>query len=115
MTPDMDAEIQALVERFARRENPLVGEILESVAARTGVSIEQMRSPARGHRITRARHIAIYMLHKHCRMSYPDLGKLFGGLHHTTAYYAVRKLTRQNRSTWSGRDWKRRQEAQHVA
>jgi chromosomal replication initiator protein len=48
----------------------------------------------RRQRVALARHVAIYLCRKHLVLSYPALGRAFGGRNHTSCLTAVRKIDR---------------------
>jgi chromosomal replication initiator protein len=50
--------------------------------------------PARYRSVALARHVAIYLCRKHLGLSYPALGRAFGGRDHTACLTAVRKVER---------------------
>lgn len=39
------------------------------------------------------RQVAMYLARRHTRLSFPEIGALYGGRDHTTVIYAVRKVT----------------------
>lgn len=51
-----------------------------------------IRGRNRSRSVTRARHVAMYLCRRHCAMSYPEIGKFFGGRDHSTVMSAVGKM-----------------------
>jgi chromosomal replication initiator protein len=45
--------------------------------------------------IVKPRQIAMYLLRKELKSSFPFIGRKFGGRDHTTALYAVSKISKQ--------------------
>ena len=74
-------------------------QITEAVAEMTGVSVYLMRAKGNCARPSQARHLAMYVARQVTPYSYPQIGRWFGGRHHTTIMYAVRKVE------WRRRIW----------
>lgn len=60
--------------------------IISAVAAHYGLTVAALRRAGqRGDEMTaRARRIAFYLCRRHTRASFPEIGRAFGGMHHTT-------------------------------
>jgi len=56
-----------------------------------GVPVERMHARTQLTTPTRARHVAMYLVRSYCRMSYPEIGRLFGR-DHSTVLHAVRRV-----------------------
>ncbi len=72
------------------KTRPEVGAIKLAACAKYGVTLGQLNGRSRHREIVRARQFAMYL----CRglgMSYPAIGRVFGGRHHTTVMWAVAK------------------------
>lgn len=69
-------------------------DVLRAVCLHYGVSPDALTSGDRHKSISRARHIAMYLCREFCGLSFPELGRLFGGRDHTTTMGAVRKVQR---------------------
>lgn len=67
--------------------------ILEAVAARTGVSVEEIRSNRRTLKFIEPRHIAMTLVQRITQQSSPQIGRLFGGRDHTSVLKAITKIT----------------------
>lgn len=63
--------------------------VLASVCEYTDVTMEQLMSNRRHPAISQARHIAFYFLHEQIRLSYPEIGRIFGK-HHTSVMHGVK-------------------------
>lgn len=78
--------------------------IIETVAEKHGMSVDEIMSRSRKDRIVAARHEAFYLL-REAGYSYPQIGRFFGGMDHTTALHgAVKheaKLKRESESNGS--------------
>jgi len=72
-----------------------VDHVLKSVAGYYGIKISDLKSPRRHKSIAGPRAVAMYLARQHTKDSYPDLGRSFGGKHHTTVISAVEKTSRR--------------------
>ena len=57
-----------------------------------GFTREQLASISRRRALVEARQIAMYITRNLTELSYPEIGKAFGGRDHTTVIYAFRKI-----------------------
>lgn len=82
-------------EYVEQDEKPKVEEIILAVLADfPGVTIDEVKGPRRSRRIVLPRQIAMYEVYRQRPdMSYPAIGRMFGGRDHTTCLHAVRKMT----------------------
>jgi len=76
-------------------EHITVDHVLKSVAGYYGVKIADLKSPRRHKSIAGPRAVAMYLARQHTKESYPDLGRAFGGKHHTTVISAVEKTVKR--------------------
>jgi chromosomal replication initiator protein len=74
------------------REHITVDTVIKAVAAYYGVKATDLKSPRRHRSIAGPRAVAMYLARQHTNDSYPDLGRAFGGKHHTTVISAVEKI-----------------------
>ncbi len=71
--------------------------IIAGVATRHGYTPEQLTEPsgrpgARTAGLAYARQVAMFLCRQHTDLSLPAIGRLFGGRHHTTVFFAERKI-----------------------
>jgi chromosomal replication initiator protein len=66
--------------------------VIKIVANYYGLKVADIKSPRRHKSIAAPRAIAMYLSRQHTKDSYPDLGRSFGGKHHTTVISAVEKI-----------------------
>lgn len=66
-------------------------EIIRWVSEKTGYSKAELMSGRRFNDLTLARHLVWQLGKKTTTLSYPQMGKLFGGRDHTTVMHAIRK------------------------
>lgn len=70
----------------------LIGRIVESVAADSGLPTEVILSPLRTREAVAARQKGLYLAYVMSGKSLPEIGRRFGGRDHTTVLHAVRKI-----------------------
>lgn len=70
----------------------LIGRILATVAADSGLPIEVILSPLRTRESVAARQKGLYLAYVMSGKSLPEIGRRFGGRDHTTVLHAVRKI-----------------------
>ena len=69
--------------------NPTPEDILNSVSKRTGISVQQIKSPNRKREIVSARYLAIFIIKQKFDLSLKAIGRLFGGRDHSTIIHSV--------------------------
>lgn len=67
-------------------------EMIERVAAYRGVLASRLRGPLRTSLFVVPRHEAMWILREATELSYPAIGRLFGGRDHSTVIAACRKV-----------------------
>ncbi len=66
--------------------------IARTVASHYGMSVEEMKSKSNTRAITVPRQVAMYLCKRLTRHSFPEIGREFGGKHHTTVMHSVDKI-----------------------
>jgi len=66
--------------------------IVKMVANHYNLSIEEIKSKNNSRRIAVPRQVAMYLCKRLTKSSYPEIGKEFGGKHHTTVMHSVSKI-----------------------
>jgi chromosomal replication initiator protein len=79
------------------RENTIKS-IQEAVAYLFGLSAEQLNQECTRRSVTVPRQIAIYLAKQMTDASLPEIGRQFGGKHHTTVMYSIAKIDEQRRT-----------------
>ena len=69
--------------------------IFNAVANFYNLNQQELFSMTRKREVAWPRQIAMYLLRKELRKSFPHIGTIFGGKDHTTALYAYRKIEKQ--------------------
>jgi chromosomal replication initiator protein len=75
--------------------------IARTVAAHFKLSLEELKSKNNSRQIAVPRQVAMYLCKKLTKHSFPEIGKEFGGKHHTTVMHSVEKidnLTREDQN-----------------
>jgi chromosomal replication initiator protein len=66
--------------------------VIRAVSAYFGLKPTQLKSKNNARRISRPRQIAMYICKEVTGLSLPQIGKDFGGKHHTTVLHSIRKI-----------------------
>jgi chromosomal replication initiator protein len=69
-----------------------IDHIQENVADYFGLRAGDLRSKSNARRITQPRQIAMYLCKELTNHSLPEIGRAFGGKHHSTVIHSVRKV-----------------------
>lgn len=67
-------------------------EIMNSVAAHYGLTVDDLSGNSRVAHIATARQVAMYICREQTNLSLPKIGQLFGNRDHTTVMYAAKKI-----------------------
>jgi chromosomal replication initiator protein len=85
--------VRRTVEDYAASQPPQRSARIEELAADYfGTTADDLRSASRDRTVTQARAFAMYLLRKHTRMSFPEIGRLMGNKRHSTVLMAVRRV-----------------------
>ena len=102
-------DIGAVKHLLSHASDPLIRvtpeDVLNAVAQQFNVRPRDLRSSSRSPRITTPRQIAMYLVRRHCGLSYPEIGRRFAK-HHTTALHSdrvVQQPARREREPARGR------------
>jgi chromosomal replication initiator protein len=68
--------------------------IQKLVADSYGVKVSHLRSKNNAKLVALPRHVAMYLSKELTGSSLPEIGRRFGGKHHSTVLHAVRKIAR---------------------
>ena len=91
ITIDSTADLLGDLLRASSRQIS-VDVIQKRVAAHYGVRVSEMFSARRARNIARPRQIAMYLAKNLTSLSYPEIGRQFGGRDHTTVMHAVKTI-----------------------
>jgi chromosomal replication initiator protein len=73
------------------RSAPSVEAIQDAVCETFAISRDELLSPSRSARLVWPRQIAMYLARETTNLTFPDIGRRFGGRNHTTVMHAVRR------------------------
>jgi chromosomal replication initiator protein len=71
-----------------------VESIQKLVANHYGLKVGELKAKTNSHQIAHPRQLAMYLCKKLTSCSLPEIGRRFGGKHHSTVLYAVQKVDR---------------------
>ena len=91
ITIESAAELLSDLLRASSRQIS-VDAIQNRVASHYGVRVAEMFSPRRARNIARPRQVAMFLAKNLTSLSYPEIGRQFGGRDHTTVMHAVRTI-----------------------
>ncbi len=90
---DLDLTKEVLAGVLSKRERQVeLDRILQIVAQQNNLRAQDLLSRSNAHAISHPRQIAMYLAKKLTGMSFPQIGKAFGGKHHTTVMHSVNKV-----------------------
>jgi chromosomal replication initiator protein len=69
-----------------------IDQIQKMVAGNYKISVEQLVSKNNARQFSFPRQVAMYLCKKLTKHSYPEIGRAFGGKHHTTVIHSVEKI-----------------------
>jgi hypothetical protein len=95
IAPELPAKPAEPVEEDDGPRRPTVTEIRKCVAKHFNVSMNDLMSPRRFHKVVIPRQIGFYLARKLTRQSLPDIGRRFGGKDHTTVLHGSRVIERK--------------------
>lgn len=74
-----------------------VEQVVDAVCAHFGLTPEDILSAGRRHDLVFARQVAMFLCRRHMGLSFPELGRAFGGRDHSTALYSCKKIEQLQR------------------
>ncbi|HSE24746.1 MAG TPA: chromosomal replication initiator protein DnaA [Pyrinomonadaceae bacterium] len=86
---------QDAIRNIAKEEDPgviTVQQIQKLVASTYKLSVDELLSKNNARHISHPRQIAMYLCKNLTKHSYPEIGRAFGGKHHTTVMHSVEKV-----------------------
>lgn len=69
-----------------------IPQVQKAVAASFKITVEQLVSRSNARQFAFPRQVAMYLCKKLTKHSYPEIGRAFGGKHHTTVIHSVEKI-----------------------
>jgi chromosomal replication initiator protein len=91
---DMNLVKTVLKDRSPLNQEAMITpvEIMNSVAAHYGLTVDDLSGNSRVAHIATARQVAMYICREQTNLSLPKIGQLFGNRDHTTVMYAAKKI-----------------------
>jgi chromosomal replication initiator protein len=90
---DLALSKEVLASVLSRRGQEVdLDRIMRAVAENYGLSTQDLLSRSNTHAIAHPRQVAMYLAKKLTALSFPQIGKAFGGKHHTTVMHSVSKV-----------------------
>jgi len=86
---------QEAMKNFIDGERPAgvtIDRIARAVAAKYNMTVDEMKAKNNSRAVAMPRQIAMYLCKKLTRHSFPEIGREFGGKHHTTVMHSVDKI-----------------------
>ena len=94
ITMDLTKEVlRDLLSASQRRID--IAEVQNAVATRFGVKVADMKSKKRTKALVFPRQLAMYLSRDLTELSYPEIGRHFGGKDHTTIMHACKKIEKE--------------------
>tara|TARA_B100000315_G_scaffold260644_1_gene323675 strand:+ start:3315 stop:4646 length:1332 start_codon:yes stop_codon:yes gene_type:complete len=75
-----------------------IAEVQNAVASRFGIKVADIKSKKRTKALVLPRQIAMYLSRDLTELSYPEIGRHFGGKDHTTIMHACKKIEKEKQS-----------------
>jgi len=69
--------------------------VLRAVAERFQLQPAQLKQKTNARNISYPRQVAMYLIKELTHSSLPEIGRMFGGKHHTTVLHSVQKIDRE--------------------
>lgn len=88
---NFESEDNDIIKKYEEQMTTNVDNILKTISAFYEIKISELKSKSRKANIVNARQIAMYLLRKLMRLSFPSIGKIFNR-DHTTAIYAFEQV-----------------------
>ena len=85
-------DIEAILDATAQTKELSSKDILNLVSKLMDVSIEDILGTHRQNKLVLARQLAMYVCRTSLGLSYPELGRVFGGKDHSTVIHSIKKI-----------------------
>ncbi|MFA6190474.1 MAG: chromosomal replication initiator protein DnaA [Candidatus Staskawiczbacteria bacterium] len=99
INPDLNVEVVKKLLRgfvFSPFDVANYKKIIETVAKFYNLEEKNLFDPTRRKEIVKPRQVAMFLLRKELKYSFPAIARKFGGKDHTTAIYAYKKILQEN-------------------
>jgi chromosomal replication initiator protein len=82
----------------AQERRVTIDAIQKSVAEKFGIKQAQLREKSNAKVVVYPRQVAMYLVKELTQASLPEIGRAFGGKHHTTVMHSIEKIAKQKQS-----------------
>jgi chromosomal replication initiator protein len=90
--PMAEQVLSDLISQHANRHQRTPAEVIAATAALFNLTPEDLTGSSRKRPVATARQIAMYVVRELTELSYPEIGRAFGGKDHTTVMHAVSRV-----------------------
>jgi chromosomal replication initiator protein len=80
---------------YAQERRVTIDAIQKAVAERYGMKQSELKEKTNRKGIVEPRQIAMYLVKELTNASLPEIGRAFGGKHHTTVIHSIRKIAKR--------------------
>jgi chromosomal replication initiator protein len=95
--PDIDKTTEILAYLISQpiKKATTPKDIIKNVSAFYGVPVDDLKNKSRKTEIVKPRQIAMYLMRREIKSSFPSIGSWLGGRDHTTAMHAHEKISKE--------------------
>jgi len=85
--------LKHLIEKQERRVS--IESVQKAVAERYGLKLSQLKEKSNRKEVVVPRQVAMYLVKELTKASLPEIGRAFGGKHHTTVIHSISRIATQ--------------------
>ena len=90
---DLDLAHEVLRSIIAEESSGVTVELIQkTIAAHYGLKVADLKSKNNSRKVAVPRQVAMYLCKTLTKSSFPEIGREFGGKHHTTVLHSVNKI-----------------------
>ena len=88
---------QTVLKDLIRRQDRRISieSVQKAVADKYGIKLSQLKEKSNRKEIVMPRQVAMYLVKEMTQASLPEIGRAFGGKHHTTVIHSISKIGMQ--------------------
>ena len=95
---DEESVSRAIQDMLEKDSVPSPAVIVQHICKYFNIDEETLRGKNQSHGVVTARQVAMYLIRDMVKISLEDVGKEFGGMHHSTVLYSLKKVQQQMRT-----------------
>jgi chromosomal replication initiator protein len=93
-TPNLEIASQAVAPWSSfKRTSVNLNDIKKGVALHYSIKVSDLSSKLKTRSVTLPRQVAMYLVRKHCSLSFPEIGSAFGGRDHSSVIHSVNLIS----------------------